>query len=86
MKTTKTKKIFPGELVGETLEIINAQNKNNQGMKGKIVDETKMTLIINHKGIMKTLLKSGIVFKLPRSNIVINGRDIRKRPEERIKA
>ena len=80
-----TKTIFPGELVGETIEVIGAKNKNNHGMCGKIVDETKMTITIRHNKAMKTLLKNEIVFKLSRNNLVIKGKEITKRPEERIK-
>lgn len=85
MTMKMTTKIFTAELVGEMIEVIDAKNKNNQGMKGKIVDETKMTITIQQNGKIKILLKSGIVFRLSRNSLIIKGTEIMKRPEERIK-
>ena len=80
-----TPKVFPGELVGENIEVIDAKNKGNRGKCGKIVDETKMTITIQHNKALKTLLKNEIVFKLSRNNTIIKGKEIMKRPQERIK-
>ena len=80
-----TKKIFAAELVGKMIDVIDAKNKSNQGMHGKIVDESKMTITIKHNGTLKTLLKNEIVFRLSHPKIVIRGNEIMKRPEERIK-
>ncbi|HHE67562.1 MAG TPA: ribonuclease P protein subunit, partial [Candidatus Parcubacteria bacterium] len=41
-----TKKVYPYELIGQEIEIIDSQNKSNLHLKGKIVDETKYTLKI----------------------------------------
>ena len=79
------KKVYPHELIGEKIEVVRAENKANLGLKGKVVDETKMTLKIQEKGIVKTLLKNGIMIKIVRSGKIISGREINKRPEERIK-
>ena len=38
------KTIYPNELVGEEIEIIEAKNTYNLSIKGKVVDETKTTL------------------------------------------
>ena len=79
------KTIFPHELIGEEIEIIASTNESNVGKKGKIVDETKSTIKLQHKNQTKTLMKSAITFKLIKTGQTIEGQDIIKRPEERLK-
>lgn len=79
----KAKKSFPYELIGKEINIIDSANKCNLGISGKVVDETKFTLKIRHAGKIKTLLKRDITFRL--DNKIIDGKDLIKRPEERIK-
>ncbi|MBT4804776.1 ribonuclease P protein subunit [Candidatus Woesearchaeota archaeon] len=79
------KKIFPYELIGEKIEILHSKNKSNLGIKGKVIDETKMTLKIKWGEKVKTLLKNNITFKIVRNEQIITGQEIMKRPEERIK-
>ena len=79
------KKGYPHELIGQEIEIIESKNKSNLHLKGKVVDETKFTLKIDHQGKIKTLMKENIVFKLTETNQIIEGKTITKRPEERIK-
>ena len=78
------KEKFPYELIGEELEVVDSTNKANLGIKGKIVDETKATLIIEQEKKLKTLLKKNITFKLVRSGQIIKGQEIVKRSEERL--
>ncbi len=80
-----TKKVYPYELIGQEIEIIDSQNKSNLHLKGKIVDETKYTLKIIHQKKIKTLMKNNITFKIKKTNEIIEGKNITKRPEERIK-
>ena len=79
------KKIFPDELIGEEIEIIHSQNSSNLGIKGKVVDETKLTLVIQQGEKKKTLLKNNLTFKLVRTGLIIKGSQVAQRPEERIK-
>jgi len=79
------KTIYLHELIGEKIEVVEASNPSNLGITGKIVDETKSTIKVDHKGKVKTLLKETITFKLIGKNQLINGKDIVKRPEERLK-
>ena len=78
-------KIFPFELIGKEICIVESTNKFNQGICGKIVDETKSTLVVEQNGKMKRLLKNNITFKLSPKGTIIYGKEINKRPEERIK-
>ncbi len=76
---------FPDELIGEEIEVIGSKNKHNLGMRGIIVDETKMTLVLSSKGVRKVLLKSPITIKVQKTGKVIVGANIVRRSEERIK-
>jgi len=76
--------IHSAEFIGAQIKVIKAANKSLEGTEGSIVDETKSTFkIINTKNEEKTLLKKGAVFLI--NNQRINGNDILRRPEERIK-
>jgi ribonuclease P protein subunit POP4 len=68
------------ELIGETIEIIGSKNKTLIGVKGKIVEETKNTITLDNE---KKILKSHIVLKI--GDEVVDGKTIKKRPEDRIK-
>jgi RNase P/RNase MRP subunit p29 len=76
--------MFTGELIGKEIEITQSNEKKNIGKKAKITNETKMTITINQNGVMKTLMKNTLKFKLSDGKI-IEGNTIMKRPEDRIK-
>lgn len=78
------KPCFPHELIGKNVKITWSANPADAHCEGKIVDETKNTLIIAQKGKKKTLLKKNIKFILANGQEVV-GEAIQKRPEERIK-
>ncbi|HLD72332.1 MAG TPA: ribonuclease P protein subunit [Candidatus Nanoarchaeia archaeon] len=81
-----SKKAYPLELIGEEMEIIDSKNKSNLGLKGKIIDETKMTLRIKDShGKEKILFKNNLTLRLVKSGLVLRGKEISGRPEERIK-
>jgi len=75
--------IYPHELIGQRVEIINAKNSSLIGIKGNVIDETKNTIILETDEGTKTLLKQAILkVKLQ------SGEEITlptKRAEERIK-
>ncbi len=79
--------VYPYELVGKIVEIVSATNETLVGMKGKLVDETKMTLKLEQDLTqnVKILLKNQITFKLVETGEVIDGKSITKRPEDRLK-
>lgn len=78
---------FPGELIGEEMEVIQSRNKSLLGIKGQIVDETRATLAlaVSGTGGRKVLLKNAVTIKLLRTGKVIEGKNILRRPEERMK-
>ncbi len=76
---------YPHELIGEEVEIIASTNPSQQGVRGTIIDETKMTLTIRKDGTARKFQKSIITIKCLRTQEIIHGRDLMRRPEERIK-
>ncbi len=80
----KRNKQFPHELIGEEVIVIEATNKSLEGIKGKVVDETKETLTIETTNATKKLLKESII-SLKVKDQVVGGKQINKRSEERIK-
>ena len=67
------------EFIGKKAKVVDANNPDNIGIEGTVLDETKETLNIDGK----LLLKKDIIFKI--NNITINGKKLTKRPEDRIK-
>jgi ribonuclease P protein subunit POP4 len=85
MKKMKKKALYPHELIGELIEIVTSKNLANLSLRGKVVDETKMTIKIECGQNIKTLFKHNITIKLVRTGQIIQGDEIAKRPEERLK-
>lgn len=80
---------FRQELIGKTILVVNSANPSQFGLKGKVVDETQSTIKIGSAGKIKTLFKRNIQFKIEtepgKFGHTIGGKDLAKRPEERIK-
>jgi ribonuclease P protein subunit POP4 len=75
---------YSEEFIGSEIEIIESKNKDMEGIKGKVIDETKNSLtIINDKNQEKKLLKKGSVFRIQGKEV--QGEKILRRPEERVK-
>jgi ribonuclease P protein subunit POP4 len=70
---------YKSELIGSNIEVVDSKNSTLVGIKGKVTDETKNTLTIGNKKI----LKSHITFKI--NGKIIQGKEIKKRPEDRIR-
>ena len=81
------KNIIKYELIGLNAEIIDSKNKANIGIKGKIVDETRHTLVIEEEGREKRVFKNSILLnlKINKKIIKIQGKLLLGRPKERIK-
>ena len=75
--------IYPGELVGKSITIVASPHKKWIGWQGKIIDETKSSLLVSDHGTVKRLLKRNLLFKL--GSEIVSGTDLIKRPEERLK-
>lgn len=75
--------ILRHELIGLECEIVNSKNKSQIGLKGKILDETMKTIVVNDKRIQK----NGTTFRLKLDDCMVdvNGSKLLSRPEDRIK-
>jgi len=84
-KKKKMKSLEKGGLIGLHIEVVNSKNKDNIGIKGKIIDETKNMLIIKTKDKIKKMIKNQIYFSIKERNVKIDGREFVGTCEERIK-
>jgi RNase P/RNase MRP subunit p29 len=79
------------EFIGAKIRVLDAPNKSLKGFEGFIIDETKNTFRIKIQNNNqqkktnqeKTILKKGAVFLINSQRI--DGDEITRRPEERIK-
>ena len=83
-----TPKIVQHELIGLNARVVGSSHSKLVGIAGKIVNETRNTLVIQHKDKNKTIIKNVAVFHftMPDGTIVeIDGKAIVGRPENRVK-
>ncbi len=75
------------ELIGLEARISGASNKYQRYIRGRVVDETRNTLKISHRGIDKTVAKGGasFVFNLAGTLVEVEGGTLIGRPEDRVK-
>ena len=76
------------ELIGLKVEVTESPDASLVGKKGKIVDETQNTLVIEEADGMKNIQKSAVVLRaeLPDGTQArIDGKKITVRPEDRVK-
>lgn len=86
MKVTPA--IVQHEFIGLNAKVVNSPQSSYVGIKGRVVDETRNTLIILHKNEKKTVIKETAVFHftMPDGTVVeIDGKIIVGKPEDRIK-
>ena len=84
MDKDKIMDLLRGEFIGKNVEIIDSSNKDLIGIKGKIVDETKNMFEIEINNNTKKVQKKICKFKFLPENLVVEGKIINCRPEERI--
>ncbi len=75
------------DLIGLDVEVVKARNLSLVGCRGRVVDETKNTIIIMCDGVSKTLIKDQVWISLEyrKKKIRIDGKKLNKRPEDRIR-
>ena len=85
MRTAKN--ILRHELIGLECTVVKADNKSQIGISGKIVDETRKTIVIESSKGLRTIPKQGSVFrmKLPKETADVPGNLLIAKPEDRIK-
>ncbi|UCC40823.1 MAG: ribonuclease P protein component 1 [Candidatus Aminicenantes bacterium] len=88
MVSISPENILRHELIGLEVKITNSSNNRIVGLKGKVIDETRNTLIITNEKNRKMIPKDVSVFqfKLPDGTAVkIDGVKLVGRPENRLK-
>ena len=73
------------ELIGLNVTIASSSDPGLLGRKGRIVDETRDMLIIESNGKEIRVQKEVVTLAFADYDIVIDGKKIRYRPEDRIK-
>lgn len=79
--------LIKGELIGKTVKIHDCKDPTWIGRKGKIVDETKNTFVVEMDGKEKRIAKDIAVFEFEINGrkFKIEGVRLRYRPEDRVK-
>ena len=91
MKLSSKKKIeydiLYKSLIGKEIEITDSKNKNQIGIKGKILQETANFFVIDQKGSIIRIHKENITFKLIHKEkaLYIDGRLLLSTLTQRIK-
>ncbi len=76
------------EIIGLMTEVVGSTDKGREKMKGKIIDETKNTFTLETFGGEKIVPKAEAVFEfyLGEEKVIVDGKKLAYRPEDRIKA
>jgi len=83
-----TPSILQHELIGLNARVVKSVHPNYVGITGRVIDETRNTLVIQYENERKIVAKNAIVlyFTMPDGTVVeIDGKAIVGRPENRIK-
>ena len=83
-----TPDVIRHEFIGTEGKIAKSSHGDYVGIHGKIIDETKKTFTILHRGKAKSVIKSSSVFDFKFSDgtvVEIDGRLLVGRPEDRLK-
>ena len=79
--------ILMHELIGLEVKVVGDSNPHNVSISGKIVDETRNTIVIRQCGEAKTVAKqhARFLFRLPNVDVEVEGASLVGRPEDRVK-
>ena len=73
-------------LIGKIIIVKKAKNKSLEGLKGKIIEESKQSFMIETKDGPKRILKSHLEFiSFPQEGIEMDARLLAKREKDRLK-
>jgi ribonuclease P protein subunit POP4 len=83
----KVRDVLKSELIGLIIEVTDATNQSLQGLKGKVVEETRNTLTIRDGDKEKKIVKEHVTITttIDEKTIEIDGKLLVGRPEERLK-
>lgn len=80
------KNIVINELIGLKTKVVKSLDKEQQGITGTVIDETKNTLVVETIEGKKSIIKriSTFIFYSGRNSFTVKGEEINFRPHERI--
>ncbi len=86
MPSYNNKNIVLHELIGLDVEVINCSDPEQIGVSGRVIDETKNTLLIStRRGVRRAVKKcSTFRFKKGSKSFIVDGEEINFRPHERL--
>ncbi|MES0326125.1 MAG: ribonuclease P protein subunit [Candidatus Bathyarchaeia archaeon] len=74
------------ELVGLEVEVLQDSNPSNVKLRGKVVDETMKTLVIQSAGLKRIAKEHAVLkFSLDGVAVKVEGKYLIGRPEDRVK-
>jgi ribonuclease P protein subunit POP4 len=74
------------ELIGLYVEVLSAKDPSQARLRGRVVDETRNTLVLEVEGREKRIPKQGSRFRFAvAGGFEVDGDEIRFRPEDRVK-
>ena len=74
------------ELIGLEVEVLHATDPSQAHVRGRVVDETRNTLVLEIRGDEKRIPKHGSRFRFDiQGGLEVDGEEIRFRPEDRVK-
>ena len=87
MISVTARNILRHELVGLNVEVISGSNKCYSAISGRVVDESRNTLMIKQGETVKRVEKKGthFRFRLPEGYVDVEGSALVSRPEDRVK-
>lgn len=83
-----TPSIIQHEFIGLNAKVVKSSHPNYVGIEGRVINETRNTIVITHRNKNKTIVKNTAVFHFTTPNgtvVEINGKIIVGRPQDRIK-
>ncbi|RLI12344.1 ribonuclease P protein subunit [Candidatus Bathyarchaeota archaeon] len=83
-----TPEIIRHEFIGLIVEVVRSSNPSYVGIKGRVIDETRNTFVIEADGEEKRIIKNISIFHFKYADgtvIEIDGKMLIGRPEDRIK-
>jgi ribonuclease P protein subunit POP4 len=86
LSSLKASNILQHELIGLEAEVVKDSNPFNVNIRGKVIDESRNTLVIKHKKKQRIAKKNAVFkFKLDGESVKIEGKALIGRPEDRVK-
>jgi ribonuclease P protein subunit POP4 len=79
--------ILRHELIGLDVRVVDDSNPCNISITGRVIDESRNTLVIKQDGGVKRIAKQDALFQfsLPRGEVEVRGSALVGRPEDRVK-